>query len=297
MNAFAPCEICGTTDWRAVYTGPIRDGTFGNFSSDATVARCAGCGTDRLREDFCFDESGYATGDYRQAVGQATDTGAYQATHDPLQRFTIDALSDLDLRGKVVADIGCAGGSFLDHVAGLAAELVAVEPARHYHDDLTARGFSVFAGANDAAAAGVSVDVAVSAQVIEHVANPRVFLSEIATMLAPGGAIVITTPNRADVLMDLMPEDFPAFFYRTVHRWYFDAASLAACGVAAGLTPSGPRYVHRYPMANALHWLRDRRPRGRTPMPPLDALADGFWQSYLESTGRADQLAMTFRTP
>ena len=296
MNNFAPCEICGGTDWQVTYVGPIRDGAFGSRRDGAVVSRCGDCGADRLREDFCFDNAGYATRRYRRTVGQDADSVAYQTTHDPMQRFVLDALGPLSLRGKVVADVGCAGGSFLDHIAGIADRVVAIDPAEHYHADLAARGYPVYPSIAAARrATPASVDLAVSVQVIEHVTDPRGFLAEIAELVRPGGDIMVTTPNRADILMELASEDFPAFFYRTVHRWYFDADALAACGAAAGLRTTATRHIHRYPMANALHWLRDRRPRGETPMPALDRSADGFWRGYLESHGRADQLAMTFR--
>ncbi len=298
MTGFAACEICAATDWRRTYSGTIRDGVFGSQCDNAEVARCGGCGVDRLREDFCFETTGYETEEYRRKLAQAANTPGYQQTHDDLQRFTLDALWPQSLRGLTVADVGCAGGSFLDHVSGIATRLVAIEPARFFHGDLQHRGYEVFPSATAAAdAIGAVVDLAVSSQVIEHVADPRGFLAEIGDLLAPQGQLLITTPNRDEILMDLLPDDYPAFFYRTVHRWYFDAGALAACGRAAGLEPAETRFVHRYPMANTLHWLRDRRPRGRKPMPPLDEAADGYWKSYLEAGGRADQLTMSFRKP
>jgi hypothetical protein len=60
--------------------------------------------------------------------------------------------------------------------------------------------------------------------------------------------------------MELLPDDFPSFFYRTVHRWYFNVASLAECAKLAGFEVVETQFVHRYGMANAIAWLRDRRP-------------------------------------
>jgi SAM-dependent methyltransferase len=118
------------------------------------------------------------------------------------------------------------------------------------------------------------------------------FLSDIGRPLAPGGVAVISTPNRRDVLMELLPESFPKFFYRVQHRWAFDADSLARCAREAGLAVTEMRHVHRYGLANTMHWLKHGRPCGRTPMPPLDAAMDRHWQAWLESTSRADNLYM-----
>lgn len=139
------------------------------------------------------------------------------------------------------------------------------------------------------------VDVAFAIQVIEHVENPLAFLTEIRPLLARDGVLVLSTPNRADILMDLLPEDFPPFFYRTQHRWYFDVASLTRCAAAAGFTVIETRYVHRYSIANAMLWLRDCRPMGRTPLAPLDGALDGLWRSWLEANGRADNLYLVLQ--
>ncbi len=294
-SPFARCEICGEDRWQRFYAGPIRDGAFGSVREGAEVAQCDGCGVARLDDRFCLEDALYATEHYRDRLDQASDIDSYLKLHDAVQSFTLDALWPHSLRGLTIADIGCAGGSFLDQVAGMAKQLVAVDPARMYHGDLRQRGYAVFSDATAAAKDFVGkVDLAVSSQVIEHVADPRSFLANIATLLAPGGRLLVSTPNRNDIMMELLPDDFPAFFYRTVHRWYFDAASLASCARAAGLEPVATRHIHRYPMANALHWLRDRRPRGHDVMAPLDATTDGFWKGWLEATGRADCLYMSF---
>ena len=41
--------------------------------------------------------------------------------------------------------------------------------------------------------------------------------------------------------------------------------------------------------------VRDRRPKGDASLAGINSLADGFWKSYLEDSGRPDTLFMTFR--
>src|SRR5262249_23388197 len=129
-----------------------------------------------------------------------------------------------------------------------------------------------------------------SAQVIEHVADPRAFLTEIRELLARQGTLLVSTPNRQDILMDLLPVDFAAFFYRTQHRWYFSAATLRQCAEAAGFAVAEIRSIHRYGMANALVWLRDRKPSGRAQLSGIDRAADDMWKAYLNAAGRGDNL-------
>ena len=295
-DAFAACEICGVRDWTPVHRGDVRDGVFGRVRPDTSVARCRGCGVDRLEEAACPDASFYETESYRRKLQEEVSTAGHYAVADELQIFTQQVLWPRSLRDLIVADVGSAGGSFLDGVAGTAGRCVAVEPCTIYHESLRARGYDVFPyAANARAAYEGRVDVAASIQVIEYTANPRQFLADIRPLLAPDGVLLISTPNRDDILMKLLPQDFPSFFHRIVHRWYFDAASLAACARHAGLEVIETRHLHRYGMANALAWLRDRRPSGRARLEGISPLADHLWRGYLEDTGQSDNLYMLLR--
>lgn len=286
---FPRCPNCGGTTWSPIYQGAVRDGAFGR-SKQGTVARCDGCAVDRLAESLCLKPEAYR-GDYRHHVGQSHDLDKHYATHDELARFTIDTIWPDSLREEVVADVGCGGGSLLDHVRGLPAEMIAIDPDECFAASLQQRGYRWYTDASTAAADWKGkVDVAFSIQVIEHVDNPHIFLEGIRDLLSDEGTLVLSTPNRADILMDLLPQEFQSFFYRTQHRWYYDAASLSDAATRAGLKVQEVRHVHRYGMANALLWLRDRKPSGRTAIGMIDRFADTMWRTWLESIGRADNL-------
>lgn len=289
-SKFATCSICGGDEWGLVYSGPVRNGN--NVSKfEAEVRRCRICGVDRLEEGACLSHSAYESEEYRLHLDQDHDTAKHFAIHDELVRFTMETLWPLSLRGKVVADVGCGGGALLDHLRGVAGSLLAIEPAFPWSESLQARGYCWYPNCTRAAADwGGKVDVVLSTQVIEHVFDPRQFLEEIETLLAPNGVAIISTPNRNDILMELLPEKFPAFFYRTQHRWAFDEASLEFAAKRAGLVVNDIKHVHRYGLANALYWLREKGPNGRASMAPLDGTIDRHWQAWLESTGRADNL-------
>lgn len=292
---FPPCPVCGSNSWEIVYRGDIRDGVFGNWR-DSEVRRCGGCGVDRLAESACLGIEAYRTTEYRNRLGQDHDAARHFATHDELARFTLETLWPVSMRGKIVADVGCGGGALLDHLRGVAATILAVEPAVPFSDSLQERGYKWFSSTRDATPLFKDrVDVVLSTQVIEHVSDPKVFLQEISQLLAPNGMAVISTPNRRDILMELLPDDFPRFFYRSQHRWAFDADSLSKCAVLSGLSVANIRHVHRYGIANTMYWLKDGKPRGRDPLRPLDGAIDKCWQAWLEDNGRADNLYIILR--
>lgn len=296
---FQPCEICHTDNWKTAYEGPVRAGAFGKVVDEGKVAVCGGCGVARLAEEVCIDAKSYETEAYRVAMAQGLTAVEFFSHADPIQIHHLKAIWPLSLRGKVIADIGCGAGSFIDHVAGLASQIIAIEPTALYHDSLLERNYQVFSYAADAVKARPeSVDFAVSFQVIEHVLNPRAFTAEIAALLKPGGYLLIATPNRDDILMKLLPEEFPPFFYRVVHRWYFDRASLRRCVEAAGvLRVETERFLHTYGMSNALSWMKERQPVGNRRLPGIDGTADTLWNTYLEASGQADTLFILAQKP
>lgn len=291
IDGFKRCEICGSKAWESAYIGPVRDGAFGRLTPPTLVGRCGGCGVERLEERAAKGSDFYESHDYRSFLDQPTDTAGFFPEHDILQLQNLQQLWPSSLRGKVIADVGCAAGSFLDHVRGLAAKAVAIEPCSEYHDSLAAKGYDVYSFASDAIAAGTQVDWAFTFGTIEHVLDPREFLKEIGQMLLPEGRLLLSTPNRKDVLMSLLPDDYPSFFYRSVHRWYFDRESLAICARQAGLKVIELRCAHRFGLSNAMTWLRDRRPGGRAALPCVGtALFDDFWSRALEAQDAGDYL-------
>jgi 2-polyprenyl-3-methyl-5-hydroxy-6-metoxy-1,4-benzoquinol methylase len=282
--------------WRAIYQGPVRDGAFGSRRNGGVVAQCGGCGVLRLAETFCMPGSLYESDGYRTLLDAGLDSASSFMQNDRLQRYTVGVVPSEWLRGATVADVGCGAGSLLDHVRGLTKRQIAIEPCARFRSDLSARGYDAYAYVRDAVRDCMGeVDVAFSTQVIEHTQNPREFLKEVRTLLRAAGRLVLSTPNRHDILMELLGDDYSAFFYRVVHRWYFDARSLAACARLAGFEVEAVRHVHRYGMANTLLWLRDRRPTGNCRVDAIDVVVDELWVSYLERTGRSDCLYVILR--
>jgi 2-polyprenyl-3-methyl-5-hydroxy-6-metoxy-1,4-benzoquinol methylase len=284
------CSLCGSLTWQVLYQGPIRHGTFG-VSVDATVFRCDGCGVGFLPSSVGLTPDYYAGREYRETVGEGTDAEAYFKLHDVEQLDRYPLMNRVPLRDRVVAEVGCAGGSFLDGVRGLASRTIAIEPAVAYHESLQRRGHATFP---DLSAAGQAwkgkVDVAVCFSVIEHVADPVAFLRQIRDLMAPGGRLLLSTPNGRDILLEAGGDPYRAFFYRSVHSYYFDAASLQKAGSAAGFAGFEPTYIHRFNFGNFTGWLGQHKPTGNRSASVLGTRFDRIWKAELEESGRADYL-------
>jgi len=292
------CEICGGSDWSPAFNGPIRDGSFGSTTPENhTIYQCSRCAVQRLEESACKDDSFYAGKKYRKLLGEAADAEGFWQKHDIHQIRNLNVIWPRSLRNKVVADIGCAAGSFLDHVSGLAKTCLAVEPCEEYHASLEQRGFNVYhSTAHVLKEFAGQVDFAFSYSTVEHIGNPFDFFSEIRQLLRPNGFFLVSTPNRNDILMELLGAEYKQFFYRTVHRWYFDMDSMVNLARRCRFEIAEERCLHRFGISNTLAWLRDRRPTGDRPLPGFDdSLLNEFWKNYLESKGAGDYLYLLLR--
>jgi SAM-dependent methyltransferase len=286
------CRVCHGKDHDVLYHGPIRVGRFGSYSPEpGTVWRCLECGVAHLP----VATVDYESSEYRTLVDGSDSVDDFRRLHDGEQAEKLRILGSDGLRGRICMDVGCGGGAFLDLLKGFASTTIGIEPTASLRSALAAGGHQAFPYCADLPAEWSGrVDVAVAFSLVEHVEDPAGLLRDIHRLLAPHGRLLLSTPNRNDVLLELLPEDYARFFYRIVHRWYFDADSLIALVRGAGFTDVTVRYVHRFDVSNAVLWLRDRRPTG------LGALAstreaDALFRAMLESNGRADYLYCSAR--
>jgi 2-polyprenyl-3-methyl-5-hydroxy-6-metoxy-1,4-benzoquinol methylase len=284
------CGVCRAQKWRRKYDGLIRHGKFGNCVN-AVVYECESCGVGFLPDSIGEKPDFYTSANYRHLIGEGVDAEAFFKAHDAEQFIRYPLFDGVPVRNRIVADIGCAAGSFLDTLAGLAATTIGIEPGVHYHESLKQRGHLVFA---DSASANTEwagrVDVAVCFSVIEHVSEPVVFLEQIRGLLSPGGRLLLSTPNSRDVLLEVDCDAYRQFFYRSVHAYYFDRDSLNAAVTAAGFSAFTPIYVHRFNFANFVGWLNQHQPSGNAGRSKLGSRFDRIWKAELEETGQADYL-------
>ncbi len=131
-------------------------------------------------------------------------------------RDAVWALTGADLAGTVV-DIGAGGGGWTARLlsSGRCERVIAV--------DLVDSGASAIAGVEfqqrDLSVSALdvpegSVDWIFAIEVIEHLANPRHFVSEAARCLSKGGRLVVTTPCNESLTSKLsfcFRGYFPAF--------------------------------------------------------------------------------------
>ena len=116
------------------------------------------------------------------------------------QHFELDECGFRPLEGKSALDVGCGAGLLAEPLARLGAKVTAVDAAPELIE--AAKAHAAGAGLSiDYRAVGVELleaqyDLVTAMEVIEHVAEPQGFIDDLAARLAPGGLMILSTPNR-----------------------------------------------------------------------------------------------------
>lgn len=138
-----------------------------------------------------------------------------------------DPRSTQPLKGKSVLDIGCGAGLLCEPLARLGGEVTGVDAAAENvsvassHAEAVGLNIRYMAGEVGALDIG-QFDLVTCVEVIEHVADKRAFLADVAARLAPGGLLVMSTPNRTGASRVLLVGAAEAIGYvpKGTHDWH-----------------------------------------------------------------------------
>lgn len=290
------CKLCGCNNVSVTYQGLIRDGALGRYTEfPVTMYRCDRCDT-IWHEKMINIEDYYETDCYRISLEGTSNEEEFYRLHDGevLEKFLYTGTSIY--RHKVVADIGCGGGAFLDFLKGVSKKVLAVEPSEIYRKAMQQRGFSTYAYMNDMLHDyRERIDVIVSFDVIEHVDDPNGFLRDIFKLLSSGGKAIIGTPTEAPIMRILLGAIYEKkLLFSTQHLWVFNEKNLRMLAEMAGFSSSKTtvKYYQRYGLGNLLGWLREKEAKSDIREEFITNTMNSIFKSECESQKKSDYIVL-----
>lgn len=156
------------------------------------------------------------------------------------------------LAGRAALDIGCGAGLVCEPLARLGAEVTGVDAAADNvaaasaHAEAVGLDIRYMAGEVGGLDIG-TFDLVTCLEVVEHVADKPSFLRDVAARLAPGGLLVISTPNRTAASRVLLVGAAEAVGYvpKGTHHWrdFVTPEELADLLADAGLAVTTRRGI------------------------------------------------------
>ena len=116
------------------------------------------------------------------------------------QHWDADERGRTPLAGKTALDVGCGAGLLAEPLARLGATVTGIDAAPELIEAAQAHAAAMGLAVDYRAAAVETLDgqfdLVTALEVIEHVADPAAFVRSLAARLAPGGLLILSTPNR-----------------------------------------------------------------------------------------------------
>ena len=161
-----------------------------------------------------------------------------------------DSRSFAPLAGRTALDIGCGAGLLAEPLARLGAAVTGIDAAPE--NIIVAQAHAAQAGlpidyrpGSLPAIAGERFDLVTSLEVVEHVSDPAAFVRGLAMAVAPGGLLVMSTPNRTPLsrLALIGLAEGTGRIPRGTHDWhrFLTPAELTALLADAGMTVTDTR--------------------------------------------------------
>lgn len=173
------------------------------------------------------------------------------------------------LKGLTILDLGCGGGLISEPLSRMGGLVTGIDPSPETIAAARAHAETQYldidyraARAEDLAAAGTRFDAVVCLEVVEHVPDVAAFVALAASLVRPGGLLVLSTLNRtakAYAMAIVAAEYVLRWLPRGTHQWerFIKPDELQAHITAAGLVPGRAEGLVYNPLRDSWHLADD----------------------------------------
>ena len=239
------CPLCAANDPHS--TGFARE--------PFHVVRCGGCRLWYLSPRLTADATDrlYRSNDY--FIGHNTGYADYRSQERSLRktfRRLLRAMARSGMTGGRLLEVGAGFGYLLDEARGFYSTRTGVEMSPHAAAMAAEVSQATILTGMEALEPERLFDSVVALHVIEHVPDPVAWVRSLARHLAPGGTMVLATPDMGSFWRQVMRSRWPSFKYPE-HVAFYDRTTLPRLFAAAGLQrPARLRYLDSFPMSEVL---------------------------------------------
>lgn len=229
LTAVDRCPLClsprialfikGTIDAEKLSAADFKI-TDSHYGSRWTFFSCRNCG-------FVFANPAPAQGAISQFYAALADEEYSQEDEGRGRNFAciLRRLGSYVPTGASLLDVGAASGIFLNLARGAGYRVAGIEPSASLVADAERLyGLKLFCGTVEQFPAGARFAAITLLDVLEHVIDPGTFLAAVSALLAPGGMLVIVTPDSGSLAARVMGGRW--WHYRVAHLNFFNRRSL-----------------------------------------------------------------------
>ena len=215
------CPQCGSSTGADVLMTKVSSG---EPAWSITLVRCPSCDLVRRREfGSDYDDELYS---YYAKYDSADPADIYDSLTELSYQRVLAGLSAVTTIGRIV-DVGCGKGDFVYAAQRLGYDVRGIDLADEALS--VGRRFDLPVSKIDFLGSEIvdsSADLITMFEVVEHLPNPRAFLTRSEDVLRPGGVLYLTTPNYASLDRRVQGSAWRAI--HPEHLVYFTPKSLAA---------------------------------------------------------------------
>ncbi|MGQ9871731.1 class I SAM-dependent methyltransferase [Leptodesmis sp.] len=260
------CGVCSGDQWHEYAQG--KDYEYNTSDDVFQIVECQLCGNIYLNPRPTKSELStiYPPNYYAYNYNVAINPIAVRAK-DWLDKAKVKQwLKHLSTPTPRFLDVGCGNGRYLRMLYQLGVPkdyLYGVEMNDRQIEQLKADGFHGYYGRIEDVEEqlpAASFDLIVLLQVLEHVENPRQMMASLTKLLAPGGILIVETPNTKSWDAKLFRRGYWGGYHIPRHWNLLNAATLKRLANEQGLDIKTFNFLpaHSFWIFSFHHWISDR---------------------------------------